>query len=104
MNRILISLFMVLAMLFSNWVIAILLNLRFVDISFFVGLAFVAFSRTFSYPSWDNDKTKLNYDDNLVRNETGIYVNRDRRGFVINVPFILSLAYTVLGLIASFFF
>jgi hypothetical protein len=93
---------MIVVMVFLNWVIAFWLHLRFVDISFFVGLAFVAFSRTFSYPSKDNDESKLNYDDNLVRNETGITVNRDRRGVVLNVPFFLSLAYTVLGLIGFF--
>lgn len=95
---------MIVFMIFLNWVIAVWLHLKFIDISFFVGLVCVAFSRTFSFSSQDKDATKLNYDDELVRNETGITVNRDRRGFVLNVPFFLCLAYAILGLVASFFY
>ncbi|WEG14571.1 hypothetical protein PU629_09510 [Pullulanibacillus sp. KACC 23026] len=102
MKWFLVSLSMVAGMLLVNGIISSVFYLRFIDVSFFVGLVFSLFSGVLTYPKGEN--TDVNYYDLQVRNQTGLNVDRNRPAFRLSLPFVLSLAYTVISFIAVFLY
>jgi hypothetical protein len=83
-------------MLVINLLLALLLHIRFLNLSCFIGILFLAFSGTTALGNSGN--SELTFNDYQFQEKTGYNVDRHKPLFIPNASFFTALMYTLISL------
>ena len=83
-------------MVVINLLLALLFHIQFLNLSFFIGILFLAFSGTSAVGN--REKSELTFNDYQFQEKTGYNVDRQKPLFIPNAPFFTALMYTLVSL------
>jgi hypothetical protein len=97
LRKFLVSGIVLFSMFVINLLLAFIFQVKFIDLSVFIGVFFLAF--TGSSAMGNSGKSELTFNDYQFQEKTGYNVDRHKPLIIPNAPFFTTLMYTLVSLI-----